>query len=100
LLTVVGVPLQCRKVEVPLPQLLNALALPALAAICMGIAVLTVKLTLAAWGVETPVQVFGLCVATGAMVYGAMLFLLKSYYLQDLKKEFGRVFGVWQRKPA
>jgi PST family polysaccharide transporter len=93
LLTIFGMPLLYRKVEVPVSQLLKALAVPALASVCMGVAVFALKMVLAANGVITPVVVFSACVPAGCVVYGVMLLLLKKYFWDDLKGEFGRIFA-------
>jgi PST family polysaccharide transporter len=93
LLTVFGVPVQCRKVDVSLPQLLNALALPTLAAVCMGVAVFIIKIVLAARGVSTPPLVFAASAATGCVCYGGMLLLLKKHFWDEFKGEFDLIFG-------
>jgi lipopolysaccharide exporter len=98
LLTIFGMPFLYRKVEVPVLQLLKAMAVPALAAVCMGGAVFALKTALAARGVNAPWLILAACVTTGCVCYGAMLLLMRNYFWQDLKGEFGRIFGK-QRVP-
>lgn len=94
LLTVFGMPWLYRQVEVGVKPLLQALAVPAAAAGGMGLAVFALKAGLLAEGISTPLVIVTACVATGVVVYGILLWLLKGYFWSEFKGEFGRIFGA------
>jgi O-antigen/teichoic acid export membrane protein len=92
LLTIFGMPFLYWKVEVPVLQLLKAMALPALAAGCMGVVVFALRTVLDVKGVTAPGLILAVCVTTGCVCYGAILLLTRNYFWQDLKGEFARIF--------
>lgn len=94
LITVIGVPLQCRKVEVPITGLLRTLAVPALAAAGMALAVQSVKVWLHGQGASVA-AIFGSCVATGVLAYGLLLLALRRFFWAELRVELFRL--VWRK---
>ena len=42
--------------------------------------------------------ILAICVGVGALCYGAVLLLLRNYFWEDLRGEFGRMFG--KNRPA
>ena len=91
-LALVVLPIQYRRVEVPLERLLKGMALPGLASACMVIAVLIVKLTLKSNVAISPALMLAACVPTGVLSYAAVLLLFRKYFWSEFRTEFGRIF--------
>lgn len=95
LLAFTVVPKLLRKVDVPLPELLQALALPAALTAGMGLAVAGLKAGLHSRGWTASGPILVACVGTGILVYSAGLFWRRAEFWPEIH---GLIQGFMQRR--
>jgi PST family polysaccharide transporter len=99
LLTIIGMPILYRKVDVSVSKLLKALTIPAIASVGMCVAVLMLKAAMPRLAISSIPLIFGLCVAAGGVSYFGILFLLRKHFWKELRDDFERVFRSKRARP-
>lgn len=87
LVLIFGMPFMYRKVGVSIKQLLEALKIPAISAIIMGIAVYGIRQWLVNISVYSPMIILVIGALAGVLIYSFLLYLFRKYFWKDIKSD-------------
>jgi O-antigen/teichoic acid export membrane protein len=93
LITLIGMPIQYRKVDISVRHLLRALAMPGIATIVMCAVVLSIKTFVLHGETSSPGFRLCLCVLAGGASYAGFLFLMRNHFWGELRLDLARAFG-------